>query len=359
MNVMRTRWMIFVCGFLTGIWVLTGCQIEGSDQPFSYSSGPTPLDIAIPSNFPPLTIPTSNPTTVEGVALGRKLFYEKLLSADNSQSCSTCHTQAFGFSDNGLQYSIGIDHLQGNKNAMAIQNLGWSTDFFWDGRVTGIENQARQPVINPIEMHENWPNVVSKLQATTSYPSLFMAAFGTSTITEDRAVMAIAQFERTLVAANSDFDKFQRGEPNGMSQAAFRGMNIFFNERGDCYHCHVIDLLTDYDFHNNGLDSVFSPENIGRQAVTNRASDRGKFKTPGLRNVAFTAPYMHDGRFATLRDVIEHYNAGIRHSSTLDPLILHPNGLFLTEQEKTDLEAFLRALSDNEFVANPAFADPG
>lgn len=348
---------------IAGSWsllLLQGCQIDGRDEPLGTSeTGPTAYIIPVPSNLPPITIPPDNATTVEGVALGRKLFYEELLSADNSQSCATCHAQAFGFSDHGLRFSVGIDGVAGDKNAMAIQNLAWSGDFFWDGRVTGIENQARQPVINPIEMHDNWPNVVAKLQATAAYPKLFEEAFGTTTITEDLVVKAIAQFERTMIAGESDYDKFQRGEANGMTQSAYRGMNLFFSERADCWHCHVIDLLTDYDFHNNGLDSVFTSANIGRAAVTNRASDTGKFKTPGLRNVVYTAPYMHDGRFATLREVIEHYNSGIRHSPTLDPLILHPNGLFLTEQEKIDLEEFLKALTDDTFIGNPAFSDPG
>ncbi len=338
--------------------LLVGCQIDGQEPPLTYDTGPTPLSLAVPRNLPPITVPADNPTTVQGVALGRKLFYEKKLSGDNTQACATCHAQAFGFSDNGLRFSKGIDNLEGTMNAMAIMNLGWSTDFFWDGRSSGIENQAREPVTNPIEMHETWANAVAELQATTEYPKLFKAAFGTTQVTEDLAVKAIAQFERTMISGNSDYDRFMRGEPNGMTQAALRGMNAFFTERGDCFHCHVEGLLSDYDFHNNGLDSTFDASNIGRAGVTGRSSDTGKFKTPGLRNAAVTGPYMHDGRFATLEEVVEHYNSGIKRSPTLDPKIKKPDGLFLTVQEKSDLVAFLRALTDQSFLSDPAFSDP-
>ena len=357
-NAMRSLPLILIGCLLVLFASLTGCQIDGSEPPLVNFGKATPLTIAVPKNLPPITIPPENPTTVQGVALGRKLFYEPMLSGDNTQSCGSCHAQAFAFSDNGKRFSTGIDGSIGNMNAMAIVNLAWANDFFWDGRSVGIENQARQPVINPIEMHETWPNAIAKLQATTTYPYLFQAAFGTDKITEDLAVNAIAQFERTMISGNSDYDKFMRGEPNGMTQAAYRGMQAFFTERGDCFHCHVEGLLADYDFHNNGLDATFNADNIGRAAVTGRSSDTGKFKTPTLRNVEFSGPYMHDGRFATLEEVVEHYNSGIKRSPTLDPKIKKPDGLFLTEQEKSDLVAFLKALSDPEFLANPSFADP-
>lgn len=354
----RLKHKVIPCLFWGLLLTLAGCQIDGSEPPQVEDGKATPLFLEGPSNLPPITIPLDNPTTVEGVALGRKLFYEKKLSADNTQSCGTCHAQSFGFSDNGRQFSVGVDQLEGTMNAMAIMNLAWSRYFFWDGRSEGMENQAREPVINPIEMHENWPNVVSKLMGSAEYPPLFKKAFGSSTISEDLVVKAIAQFERTLISGQTDYDKFQRGEASNLSQAAYRGMQVFFTERGDCFHCHVTDLLTDYDFHNNGLDSILDSVNIGRAGVTGRSSDHAKFKTPGLRNVALTAPYMHDGRIATLAEVIEHYNSGIKRSPTLDPRIKKPDGLFLTDQEKSDLLAFLESLTDQQFITNPAFADP-
>ncbi|MFN8398021.1 MAG: cytochrome c peroxidase [Bacteroidia bacterium] len=349
----RLLWLTLPCALFSA-----GCIIDDAGPVWIQDNAPTPLTLETPSNLPPITIPEDNPLTVEGVELGRHLFYEPMLSADNTQSCGTCHVQEFGFSDRGRQFSTGIDGLQGDKNAMAIINLGWAQEFFWDGRAAGMENQARLPVINPIEMHESWPNVVAKLQATTKYPAMFEAAFETDQITEDLVVKAIAQFERTMITGNSDYDKFTRGEQSSFSQAAYRGMQVFFTERGDCFHCHTVDLLTTFEYHNNGLDATFTSANIGRAAVTGRSSDTGKFKVPSLHNVEVSGPYMHDGRFATLEEVIEHYNSGIKRSPTLSPQIKKPDGLFLTEQEKSDLLAFLKSLTDHEFLTNPAFSDP-
>lgn len=349
----RLLWLTLPCALL-----MTGCILDDAGPVWIQDNGPTPLTLETPSNLPPITIPEDNPLTVEGVELGRHLFYEPMLSADNTQSCGTCHVQEFGFSDRGRQFSTGVDGLQGDKNAMAIINLGWAQEFFWDGRAVGMEDQARLPVINPIEMHESWPNVVAKLQSTTKYPPMFEAAFETDEITEDLVVKAIAQFERTMITGNSDYDKFMRGEQSSFSQAAYRGMQVFFTERGDCFHCHTVDLLTTFEYHNNGLDATFNSTNIGRAAVTGRSSDTGKFKVPSLHNVEVSGPYMHDGRFATLEEVVEHYNSGIKRSPTLSPQIKKPDGLFLTEQEKSDLVAFLKSLTDQEFLTNPAFSDP-
>jgi cytochrome c peroxidase len=349
----RLVWVVAV-----PLLILPGCILDDGG-PLQVGFGqPTPLQLEVPDNLPPITISADNPTTVEGVALGRKLFYEKRLSGDNTQSCGSCHAQAFGFSDNGKRFSEGIDGNLGDMNAMAIMNLGWAQEFFWDGRTAGMEDQAREPVENPIEMHETWENAIAKLQATAEYPQLFKGAFGTDQITEDLAVKAIAQFERTLISGNSEYDKFYRGEPNAFGQAAFRGMQIFFTERGDCFHCHTIDLFSTFEYQNNGLDNVFDSTNIGRAGVTGRSSDTGKFKVPSLRNVEVSGPYMHDGRFATLEEVIEHYNSGIKRSPTLSLSIKNPDGLFLTEQEKSDLLAFLKSLTDREFLSNPAFSDP-
>ena len=356
MKRMRTWSIVLLASLL--VLVSTGCRLDGP-EPLLEGYGPaTPLKIEIPSNLPPIIEPEDNPTTVEGVALGRRLFYEKKLSGDNTQSCGSCHNQSYAFSDNGKAFSEGIDGSIGNMNAMAIVNLAYTTEFFWDGRSVGIENQAREPVKNPIEMHETWENAIQKLQADPVYPVLFQRAFGSDEVTEDNAVKAIAQFERTMISGNSDYDKFMRGEPNNMSAGAFRGMQIFFTETGDCFHCHTVDLITDYDYHNNGLDNVFTDDNIGRSDVTGRSSDIGKFKTPTLRNVQFSAPYMHDGRFQTLEEVVEHYNSGIKRSPTLDPKIKSPDGLFLTDLQKSDLVEFMKSLSDQAFLTNDNFSDP-
>ncbi len=353
---MKEKKIVWSVGFLMSLMVLTGCRKD--DYVPLFRGTPTALTIEIPSNLPPMVIPADNPTTYEGVDLGRRLFYDVRLSGDNTMSCASCHNQAYAFTDNGKVFSKGIDGLLGDIQAMPLANLGWSQTLFWDGRSEGLENQAREPVKNPIEMHESWTHALTELQADPDYPRHFEATFGTDQLTEDLVVKAIAQFERTLISANSEYDKFARREPHTLSAAAQRGAEMFFGERGDCFHCHSEGLLTDYDFHNNGLDSVLGIQNLGRAKVTNRSSDHAKFKTPGLHNVALTAPYMHDGRFATLEEVVEHYNSGIQQSPTLSPKIKSPNGLLLTSQEKADLVAFLKSLTDEEFVTNAAFGDP-
>ena len=329
---------------------------EGNEPP-PKPSGPTPLEIPIPSNFPGMVIPDDNPTTVEGVKLGRMLFYEPRLSGDNSQSCASCHAQAFSFTDNGKAFSTGIDNVEGTISAMAVVNAGWINALFWDGRAEGLEAQAGMPVENPIEMHETWPNVVAKLGTDQAYRKAFEDAFGTNEITKERATKAIAQFERTMVSGNSNFDKYQRQEPNTMGESALRGMQMFFTERGDCFHCHTVDLMTDNDFHNNGLDQVLYDGNMGRGAVTGNPFDHGKFRTPTLRNIALTAPYMHDGRFESLWEVVEHYNSGIRYTETLDPLLTR-GFLGFSAQEKADMVAFLESLTDSSFISNPDFSSP-
>lgn len=346
----------FTFTLLVGLLLLAGCRKD--DYVPLYRGTPTPMDIAIPSNLPPMEIPADNPTTYEGVDLGRRLFYDKRLSGDNTMSCGSCHSQAFGFTDNGKTFSEGIDGQLGDIQAMPLANLGWSVLLFWDGRSEGLENQAREPVKNPIEMHESWTLALAELQADPDYPRHFKATFGTDQLTEDLVVKAIAQFERTLVAADSPYDCYDRGDEDAISEAAKRGAELFFGERADCFHCHAVGLTTDFDFHNNGLDSVLTAGNIGRAKVTNIASDHGKFKTPDLHNVGVTGPYMHDGRFATLEEVVEHYNSGIRRSPTLDPKIKAPDGLHLTPQEKSDIVEFLKSLTDAAFLSNPAFADP-
>ena len=316
---------------------------------------PTPYVIEIPQGFPDMIIPDNNPMTEEGIALGRKLFYDPILSADNTQSCGSCHAQEYGFTDNLKAFSVGIDGIEGTRNSMPIFNAGWSASFFWDGREPTLEAQALKPVTNPIEMHNTWPAAVASLQAHPEYPDLFKAAFETDTITKDLTAKAIAQFERTIISANSLYDQVGL---DGLSPAAKRGFDIFYTERGDCFHCHGTKLFTDNDFHNNGLE-VLSPD-IGYGEITGLDSDFFKFKTPSLRNIEFTAPYMHDGRFQTLEEVINHYSEGLVFSQTIDPLMKNvgQGGVQLTADEKQDLIAFLKALSDTSFTNNPNYSQP-
>jgi len=324
---------------------------------------PTPLTLDIPPLFAqkilPPTIPFNNPQTVEGVALGKKLFFDTLLSADNTQSCASCHAPVNAFTDVS-QFSDGIDGVFGNRNSMPIFNVAWNYDekFFWDGRAFSVENQALQPVENPIEMHNTWEQVVVDLQGDSEYPTLFRKAFGTTTISSELVTKAIAQFERTLISGNSKFDRYLLGTAT-LSSQELNGFNVFMDEtKGDCFHCHGSDnnpLWTDNKFHNNGLDAVFADMGLGE--VTGDPADNGKFKSPSLRNLAFTAPYMHDGRFNTLDEVINHYSEGLQNSPTIDPLMkkVDEGGVHITTQEKADLKAFLLTLSDYEFINNLDF----
>jgi cytochrome c peroxidase len=326
---------------------------------------PIPYDLEVPTLFASKliapVIPANNPLTEEGVALGKKLFFDKKLSGNNTQACATCHNPQRAFTDN-QQFSAGIDGLLGTRNAMPLFNLAWNFDerFAWDGRELSLERQALEPVKNPIEMHTNWTTVAEKLQASAEYPDLFLQAFGNSKIDSVLITRAIAQFERTLISGNSKFDEFLRGEATLTPQEQ-NGFNIFMDEtKGDCFHCHGSDnnpLWTDNKFHNNGLDQTFT--DLGLGAVTGDTNDYGKFKSPSIRNLKFTAPYMHDGRFTTLDEVINHYSDGLQQSTTIDPLMkkVSQGGVGLSTQEKANLKAFLLSLTDTDFINNPAFKE--
>mgnify|MGYP000097231869 CR=1 FL=1 len=308
----------------------------------------------------PMEIPEDNPLTVEGVALGRKLFFDPILSNNESQACATCHLPEASFSDENPT-SLGVDGIAGQRNSMAIINLGYTKRLFWDGRSNSLEAQAFLPVTDPVEMHESWPNVESKLANHEVYPQLFQEAFGNIAIDSTLVSKAIAQFERTLLSGNSAFDKYLEGRPTGWNTADFdlalAGFEVFMSEeKGDCFHCHgdkFNPLWTDNLFHNNGLDTEL--EDFGLGNVSNNASDKGKFKTPTLRNLLFTAPYMHDGRFESLEEVIEHYSTGLKPSSTIDPLMkrVSDGGVNLTAADKASLLMFLKSLTDSSFVAPP------
>jgi cytochrome c peroxidase len=342
------------------ISVLVSCSSDGNQEE---EYVPVPTSLNIPQLFQekliqPVT-PANNPLTEEGIALGKKLFFDTILSKDNSQSCATCHDPQKSFTDN-LQFSLGVDGIEGDRNSMPLFNLAWNFDerFNWGGDAFGIEAQAFEPVTNPVEMDSKWTDVEQKLQNHPEYSTLFKQVFGTSTIDSTLVVKAIAQFERTLISGNSKFDKYLNGEVS-LTPEELNGFTIFMDEnRGDCFHCHGSNnnpLWTDNQFHNNGLDKTFT--DLGLGAVTGDPNDNGKFKSPSLRNLAFTAPYMHDGRFQTLDEVINHYSEGLKSSPTIDPLMkkIDQGGVQLTTQDKADLKAFLLTLSDNDFITNPDF----
>ena len=324
---------------------------------------PIPYNLEIPTLFAEKLIapivPANNILTEEGVALGKKLFFDRILSGDGSQSCASCHNPKKAFTDQ-QQFSTGIQGESGERNAMPLFNLAWNFDerFAWDGKEFGLEEQALEPVSNPIEMHANWKKVTERIRQHPTYPNLFLQAFGTSKIDSIMITKAIAQFERTLISGNSKFDQFLRKETTLTSEEQ-NGFDVFMDEaKGDCFHCHGSDnnpLWTDNKFHNNGLDATF--KDLGFGNVTGDPNDNGKFKSPSIRNLAFTAPYMHDGRFSTLEEVINHYSEGLKKSATIDPLMknIDKGGVQLSTQDKADLKVFLLTLSDNDFIENPTF----
>lgn len=331
---------------------------------------PTPYQLKIPSHFPDMPIPSDNPMTVEGVELGRKLFYETLLSGDNSMSCASCHSPQAAFSD-PEQFSVGIGGIQGRRNSMALINLGWDSFYFWDGRAKTLEEQVLIPVEDPIEMHQSWTRAVSLLSESVTYRNMFFRAFAEPGIDKYKAAKALAQFLRTMISGNSKFDVIYKNE-NGLAlnaeeQAVYAtvtpeelaGYDLFKSLNGaDCFHCHNGPLMQVQKFSNNGLDAIFA--DIGREEVTGNPGDRGKFKVPTLRNIELSGPFMHDGRFGTIDEVIDHYSTGIVMSPTIDPLIEYASqgGVQLDPTEKQWLKAFLLTLTDESFVNNPDFRKP-
>lgn len=321
----------------------------------------TRYPLKISSRLPKVALPADNELSIEGVALGDRLFHDRQLSKNETQSCSSCHVRAAGFSDGGKKFSLGAEGKAGIRNAMPLFNLAWQKEFFWDGRSDSLRHQVLEPIKDPVEMHESLENVTSKLSKDPAYSVQFESAFGSREITAERIGLALEQFLLTLVSQDSKFDQAIRGEAT-FSPSEQRGLQLFITEydptrnlRGaDCFHCHGGNLFSNQGFANNGLDA---DPLAARQAVTRQEADKGKFRVPSLRNVAVTGPYMHDGRFATLEEVINHYDHGVHPSPTLDPnLAKHPaEGLGLTDENKADLIAFLRTLTDEKFL-NPTTA---
>lgn len=328
--------------YLSGIIALISCKEETTpEDPYS----PTYLDVnyVVPYRFPALQIPKDNPLTEEGVTLGRKLYYDPALSKNGNQSCASCHLQ---------EYAFTTPHM---PNVLAHINLGWKSNFLWKGEIEGTLEDAMV-----FEIATFFQSNLSGIQAKPEYRTLFKKAFGSEEITLDAASRALAQYLRTKISESSKFDLVQQ-KKTIFTPAEKRGHELFFSEKGDCFHCHGWPLFTDHLFHNTGLDSLHEGENRGRYLISGKDYDLGRFVTPTLRNIALTAPYMHDGRFSTLKEVLDFYSAGIKHSSTLDPVMiktLKPGEERLTEEEKADLIAFLHTLTDREFITSSSFSKP-
>jgi cytochrome c peroxidase len=330
----------------------------------------TPYTVNVPKNFPTnYQIPADNPMTVEGIALGRFLYYDERLSgkADEGmpQTCASCHLQQFAF-ENGTGQGIGTTGLKTRNVMLPHINLLWNPGTFgWNGSVPSIEADVIGVVTDPAEFASTPEKVVAAISKIPMYPPLFEAAFGTPEITMDRIAKAIAQFVRTQISSDSKFDEVLRGE-NSFSPAEGRGYVLFTTEEGaDCFHCHGAPgnpLMTTNLFYNNALDSVFDKQH-DRYSVTGATRDIGAYKATTLRNIELTGPYMHDGRFQTLDEVIDFYSQGLKYSQYAHPLMHkldfpYETGAELLPSQKADLKAFLLCLTDTVFINNPALSNP-
>ena len=368
------RQLLFLVLFL--FVLLTACQDddmpiinEGDLSAIPYE--PVPYNLVVPCDFPEMQIPSDNPLTVDGVELGRFLFYDTILSADSTQSCASCHAPSGNFTDN-LPISIGIDGIAGRRSSMSLLNVGYFYEgLFWDGRTSTLEEQALLPVEDPVELHNTWPNVVAKLKNHEVYPKMFRKAFGISStdeITKELSAKAIAQFERTLVSSGeSKYDRVRCETGVFYEPEELEGAELFSFEEADhpgCTHCHKTfnQLFTDNRYLNNGIENVGPGvddlnnfPDLGYGEVTGNIYDNGKFRVPSLRNIAMSAPYMHDGRMETLEEVLDHYSSGGFNSYNQDANIAP---FSLSPSEKQALISFLKTLTDEAFMNNPAHQSP-
>lgn len=315
------------------------------------------IEFKIPQGWPaPAYQFENNALTKQGFKLGRKLFFDTKLSRDNTVSCGSCHQPFAAFSQFEHNISHGVDEKIGTRNSPALFNLNWHGTFFWDGGVNHIELQPFAPITNPVEMDETLVNLVAKLQADADYRLLFKDVFGTEEVTTQRIGRALAQFMGMLVSSNSKYDKYSRGETS-LSHEEQNGYTIFKNK---CATCHTEPLFSDFSYRNNGLELVINTKGVidsGRGIITpSDPSSYYKFKVPSLRNLTYTTPYMHDGRFTTIDQVLDHYTNGIHQTPNLDPLLT--SGIALSATERQSLKTFLKTLDDETFVKDVRFQEP-
>ncbi|WP_138990020.1 cytochrome-c peroxidase [Larkinella sp. C7] len=361
-----TRWQhVAILAAIVFYGFAVGCQNDsGKDGPVEPEPKPvefkaTPYNWKKPANFDdPHYDFTKNPLTVEGVALGKTLFYDGILSRDGAITCAFCHQSFSGFAHNDHALSHGIGDKIGTRNVPGIQNVAWTRAFFWDGGIVDLDLLPIAPIQNPVEMGDSLANVLKKIRASGQYPALFKAAFGTEEVTTERFLKALSQFMLTMVSANSKYDKYSRKETGGsLTDQELRGLTLF---KANCSGCHTGELFTDQSYRNNGLRMQLANSkdfDLGRYQITLNLDDYNKFRVPSLRNVERTSPYMHDGRFQTLDQVLEHYINDVQDTPQLDPLLKKTGkpGIALTNTDKADLLAFLRTLTDDEYIRDRRF----
>lgn len=341
---MRTAF-ILICSFF--LWSCTG---DGVAPDHSYVFQP-------PSNFPAAAYTfENNPVTKDGFELGRALFYDPILSADSTIACTNCHQQFKSFSDPVHKFSRGVKDASGFRNAPAIQNMAFQTHFFWDGGVSHLDFVPINAITSDIEMAEKLEHVIAKLNRSSVYQEKFKSAFGTTEVNSQKMLFALSQFMNMMISADSRYDHYVRNEGETLTADEVEGMKLFASR---CSTCHATDMFTDGTFRNNGLNATFEND-AGRARITELAEDRGKFKVPSLRNAELTSPYMHDGRFKTLQEVLDHYAGSVKDSETLDPVLKQTSspGIPMTEEEKTKIIAYIKTLTDRNFTSDKRFTNP-
>ena len=341
--------------YLPLIWTLFSAFIFKSDKPYLFPQL---------RHFPSMPVSKENPVTVKGAELGRYLFYDPILSKEKNISCASCHNQKLAFSDSSNHQSHGAGYK--TRNTLPLFNLAWYSAYFWDGRAFTLEEQISHPLKDPAEMNISMDEIVSRLNQNTFYKIRFKETFGIQKIDSVAIVKALGQFLRTLISNNSKFDKVLAGKAV-LSREEFEGLELMNDmTKGDCLHCHTTDadvLGTTRGFSNNGLDNIQIADDYtdkGLGAITGKNRDSGKFKIPSLRNVGLTSPYMHDGRFRTLEEVLDFYSEGVNVCVNIDSkmTMAHQKGVKLSKKEKKNIIAFLHTLTDSVFISNPKYANP-
>jgi cytochrome c peroxidase len=342
-----TRYLFLKLGTILLVFLILGsCTDNQGDSTFALS---------YPDYFPdPVYQSTRNPITKKGFELGRALFHDPILSVDSTVSCETCHAQGHAFADHNVAMSVGIFDRRGVRNSPPIFNAAWQPNFMWDGGINHIEVMPVAPITNDVEMGETMANVVKKLNRSQAYRQRFKQVFNVDVIDDQKLLFALAQYMSMLVSSSSKYDQVRQNKAE-FTSIEQKGYDVFVQK---CSTCHQEPLFSDFSFRNTGLTAT--PNETGRNHVTLEVDDMYKFRMPSLRNVALTYPYMHDGRFKSLREVLDHYSENMQYYPNLDPIFKLPNGKLgipLSENEKTALESFLRTLSDYSFTSNPIFSE--
>jgi cytochrome c peroxidase len=330
-----------IYAFIAMLFLFSAC----SKDPILTNPVPQNVELDFPTYFPkPHYEFIVNTLSKDRIILGKELFYDPILSSDSTISCASCHQQNVAFSDENKKFSFGVNHQIGTRNSPPIFNMIWNTSFMWDGGINHIEIMPFAPITVANEMNEDMKNVIEKLKRSAKYSLLFRNAYGENQISDKHLLYALTQFMGTIISSNSKYDEVKKGKI-AFSSLENEGYEVF---KTKCNSCHTEPLFTNYSFENNGIDTFFT--DIGRQRITLDSNDAGKFKVPTLRNINLTMPYMHDGRFSSIDDVLQHYSHGIKYSKTLSTNL--SNVFTLTINEKNAIKAFLNTLNDEKLINN-------